>query len=55
MILLAKDGYVESSFEKKSCPIENKRKMWKIDMPPLIAKIRHDAFCQSEKSWQLYS
>ena len=39
-----KTGHVESSFEKKSCPIDNTRKMWKIDMPPLIAKIRHDAF-----------
>ena len=26
-ILLAKDKNVESSFEKKSCPIENTRKM----------------------------
>ena len=26
-ILLAKDRSVESSFEKKSCPIENTRKM----------------------------
>ena len=43
-ILLVKDGNVESSFQKKSCPIENTRKMWKIDMPPLIAKIRDDTF-----------
>ena len=27
MILLAKDGNVESSFEKKSCPIKNTRKI----------------------------
>ena len=43
-ILLVKDGNVESSFQKKSCPIENTRKMYNLNMPPLIAKIRQDVF-----------
>ena len=47
-MLLAKDRSVESSFEKKSCPIENTRKMRKIDMPPLIAKIHHDTFVKNK-------
>ena len=42
-ILLIEDRNVESRFEKKSSPIENTRKIWKNDMPPLMAKIEHDA------------
>ena len=29
--------------KKSSCPIENTRKMWKIDMTPFIVKLDNDA------------
>ena len=42
-ILLKEDWNVESRFEKKSSPIENTRKIRKIDMPLLMAKKEQDA------------
>ena len=42
-IALKEDWNVESRIKKSSCPIENTRKMWKIDMPPFIVKLDNDA------------
>ena len=39
-----RDWNVESSFEKKSSPIEITRKMGKNDMPHFEANLDHDTF-----------
>ena len=50
--MLTKDGKVESSFEIKSSPIGNTRKMRKNDIPSKISILEHDSFLKMKNKSQ---